>query len=144
MSDNVTTSKKDSPKDSGATSSESSSSASESSTSKSSTSKSGSSSGKSAAARSISHFSSVSTNDYRAGWDNIFNNKRPRRANPKMASRRQELAVTLELRDSDLDEALKSQLEAAFRRKAKAKRLNYDKLAEKTPARWRLVCDFSE
>ena len=89
-----------------------------------------------APSRAISYFSSVSTDDYRDGWDNVFNNKKkPRRAPPK--TRRAAAPATLELEISDLDAALRAQLEDAFRRQAKARRINYDKRAKS----WRLLCE---
>ncbi len=123
--------------DSGSTTSDSSSTSSDSgATSESTSSGSTSSSSKGgASSRPISYFSSVSTDDYRAGWDSIFNNeKKPRRAAPK--SRRAAAPATLELEISDLDAALRAQLEDAFRRQAKARRINYDKRAKS----WRLLC----
>ena len=119
--------------DSGSTSSDSGSTSSDGGATSGSTS-SGSKGG--APSRAISYFSSVSTDDYRDGWDNVFNNKKkPRRAPPK--TRRAAAPATLELEISDLDAALRAQLEDAFRRQAKARRINYDKRAKS----WRLLCE---
>ncbi len=92
--------------------------------------------------RSISYFSSVSTDDYRAGWDSIFNgaddsgnNKKPRQTRAK--TRRAATPATIELELSELDADLRAQLEDAFRRKAKSKRINFDKHSKI----WRLACD---
>ncbi len=118
------------------TSSESTSS--ESTSSESTTSKSTSAGSKGgASSRPISYFSSVSTDDYRDGWDNIFNNgKKPRRA--PAGGRPAAAPAALELQLSDLDADLRARLEDAFRRKAKAKRVSYDKRAKG----WRLLCEF--
>jgi hypothetical protein len=89
-----------------------------------------------APSRAISYFSSVSTDDYRDGWDNVFNNKKkPRRAPPR--TRRAAAPATLELEISDLDAVLRAQLEDAFRRQAKTRRIDYDKRAKS----WRLLCE---
>ena len=146
MSENTTTTKKTTSegKSSSETKSDSTSSSStESKSEASSTSSSGGASSKtSAPSRPISYFSSVSTEDYREGWDNIFQGKPKRTARGKPAAKRVNGPVTIELSADDLDDELRAALEAAFRRKAKAKRLGYDKLAAAGAVDWRLVCEF--
>ncbi len=153
MSENTTTTKKTTSdsKSSSETKSDSTSSSKESSSSSSTESKSeasststssGASSKTSAPSRPISYFSSVSTEDYREGWDNIFQSKPKRPARIKSAAKQANGPVTIELSADDLDDELRAALEAAFRRKAKAKRLGYDKLAAAGAVDWRLVCKF--
>ncbi len=91
-----------------------------------------------ASARPISYFSSVSTDDYRSGWDGVFGkNKTARRNSAK--TRRGAAPATIELEMSDLDAGLRAELEAAFRRKARARRVNFDKSAKN----WRLICEIN-
>ena len=146
MSENTPTTKKTSPdsKSSSETKAESTSSSSstETKSESSSTTSGGASSKSSAPSRPISYFSSVSTEDYREGWDNIFQSKPKRPARAKSAAKRVNGPVTIELSADDLDDELRAALEAAFRRKAKAKRLGYDKLAAAGAVDWRLVCKF--
>ncbi len=146
MSENTPTTKKTSSdsKSRGETKAESTSSSSstETKSESSSTTSGGASSKSSAPSRPISYFSSVSTEDYREGWDNIFQSKPKRPARIKSAAKQANGPVTIELSADDLDDELRAALEAAFRRKAKAKRLGYDKLAAAGAVDWRLVCKF--
>lgn len=101
----------------------------------------------SAPSRPISYFSSVSTNEYRSGWDDIFNTggKKPARQRAKpVAKRNNKLPVTITLDADDLNEATRQQLEALFRQDAKKKRLNYDKLAGNGQVRWEISCNISD
>ena len=102
--------------------------------------------GISASARPISYFSSVSTDEYRSGWDDIFQTKKPatrkRAANGK--KKPTALPATIELSADDLDEALLAGLEKLFRRQAKSRRLNYDKLAASGQVNWRIACEIGD
>ncbi len=92
----------------------------------------------SASSQSISYFSSVSTDEYRSGWDNVFNAKTAKRGAP--AKRRRSTGpAMIELRFSDLDEELRARLEDIVRAKAKAKRINYDNRETSC----RLVCELN-
>ena len=128
MSESASTTKKDTAKTE-TTSTDSSSSAADSGTSSSGK----SSSGGSASSRPISYFSSVSTDAYRSGWDNVFNDRKP----APRPRRRAAAPATLELDISELDEDLRAGLEEAFRRKARSRRLAFDKRRKA----WRLVCE---
>lgn len=101
----------------------------------------------SAPSRPISYFSSVSSDDYRSGWDNIFtsgNNKAKRKpAKSAPAKRRSKLPASIILDADDLDPETREQLEAAFRRHAKKKRLNYDKLSGNGQVNWQISCYIS-
>lgn len=80
--------------------------------------------------RPISYFSSVSTDDYRAGWDGVFGGGATKAKPAKRAARKvNKLPMTMTLDTDDLDPVLRDQLDAAFRQQAKKKRLNYDKLS---------------
>ncbi len=88
-------------------------------------------------ARPISYFSSVSTDDYRSGWDDIFSKKKaakPARRKPTKAP------LTIELEIDQLGDELQSLLTDAARRQAKKKRRNFDKLAADGQVHWQLSC----
>ncbi len=112
-----------------------------------SSSSSNSSAGKSSTpSRPISYFSSVSTNEYRSGWDDIFSSggkKSTRGAVKPAAKRNSKLPATITLDAADLDPGTREQLEAAFRQHAKKKRLNYDKLSGNGQVSWQISCRIS-
>ncbi len=100
-----------------------------------------------APSRPISYFSSVSTDDYRAGWDGIFGGgeKKPARKRAKpVAKRKKTLPATIVLDSDDLDQTTREQIDVLLRRHAKKKRLNYDKLSEKGQVSWHLTCNISD
>lgn len=99
----------------------------------------------SGSSRPISHFSSVSTDEYRAGWADIFGGPADKpNLTPSKAKRASKLPVTFELELGDLDAAAREHLEALVRLQAKKKRLNYDKLAEENNATWQITCRISD
>ncbi len=101
----------------------------------------------SASSRSISYFSSVSSDSYRSGWDNIFSSgdKNSKRKPAKVAAKRSSnLPANITLDADDLDPAIREQLETVFRRHAKKKRLNYDKLSKNGQVRWQISCHLSK
>jgi|TARA_B100002003_G_scaffold248912_1_gene283868 hypothetical protein len=100
----------------------------------------------SASSRPISYFSSVSTDDYRSGWDDIFNSGKQNSTRKRVkstAKRNGKLPASITLDADDLDPATRGQLEAAFRQHAKKKRLNYDKLSSNGQVSWQLSCRIS-
>jgi len=101
----------------------------------------------SAPSRPISYFSSVSTDDYRTGWDGVFGRagEKPARKPAKpVAKRKKVLPATIVLDSDDLDQATREQIDGLLRRHAKKKRLNYDKLSEKGQVSWHLTCNISD
>jgi len=100
-----------------------------------------------APARPISYFSAVASEEYRAGWDNIFGRDKKKKAakpaKPAAAKRASGLPLTLTLDADDLDEATRAAVEAVLRRHAKKKRLNFDKLAKNGQVSWQLSCRIS-
>jgi hypothetical protein len=101
----------------------------------------------SAPSRPISYFSSVSNDDYRSGWDNIFSSGGKKSARTPVKSeavkRSDKLPANITLDADDLDPAIREQLEAVFRRLAKKKRLNYDKLSGNGQVSWQISCHIS-
>ncbi len=101
----------------------------------------------SAPSRPASYFSCVSNDDYRSGWDKIFGSGRKNSTRKPVKSaavkRSNKLPASITLEADDLDPATREQLEAVFRRHAKKKRLNYDKLSSNGQVSWKLSCRIS-
>ncbi len=102
----------------------------------------------SAPSREISYFSSVSTDDYRAGWNDIFSSgeSEPRQETARKPAKRKaasKLPATITLELDDLDPSTREQLEGLFRRQAKKKRLNYAKASREGQVSWQLSCHIS-
>jgi hypothetical protein len=96
--------------------------------------------------RPISYFSSVSTDDYRSGWDDVFGNggKKPKRTPAKRPAKRvSKLPMTITLDAEDLEPGVRDQLEAIFRKQAKKERLNYDKLSGNGQVSLQVSCRIS-
>jgi len=94
-------------------------------------------------ARPISYFSSVATDDYRDGWDGIFANSKKLKTKTTAKIRtksKPKSPIVLELTPDELNDDLRAQLEAAFKAKAKKKRLAYDKRAAAGQISWQLTC----
>ncbi len=106
----------------------------------------GKSSSGSTASRPISYFSSVSTDDYRSGWDGIFGKDASK---PKPKTRKpvrktvSKLPLTITLDGDDLDADVRAQLEEVFRKQIKKKRLNYDKLSGNGQVSLQVSCRIS-
>ena len=100
----------------------------------------------SASSRSISYFSSVSTDDYRSGWDGVFGNSgAPEKRKPakRIAKATNRLPMTITLDWDELEAEVREQLEAVFRRHAKKKRLNFDKLSDNGQVSLQISCRIS-
>lgn len=97
---------------------------------------------KSASQTSISHFSSVSTPEYKAGWDNIF-------AKPKTAQaaantgKNEEFPKQLTMSDDDIDYDLRRALHKAFERQALKQGLSLDTIKKLANIEYKLECNFS-
>ena len=106
-----------------------------------------SSGGGKAPARPISYFSSVSTDEYRDGWNAIFGKPAPAngrtagaRAKRKPAAKPADGGVEVSLSARDLTSDEREVLMAAFRRKAKARRIDLDRRARNGKLRLDLTC----
>lgn len=95
----------------------------------------------SSGSRPISHFSSVTTPEYRSGWADIFGSKEKaapsKKAKPK-------LPASLSISWDDLDADGQTALEAIARKLAKKKRLNYNKLEANGQIDWHISCEISD
>ena len=105
---------------------------------------SGSSQNKSASALSISHFSSVRSDEYRSGWENIFGNgKSKRRKNSRASKAAPNCPVTVQLSNEDLPAALLRGLEAALRKKAKKDKIKLGRTSKSRQLNWRVTGEIS-
>jgi len=100
----------------------------------------------SAPSRPISYFASISTNEYRSGWDGVFgkggrNTKGSTSKGSKKTTKK--LPLTITIQGDDLDEKIRQQLEAVFRQRIKKKRLNYDKLSSNGQVTLEVSCRIS-
>lgn len=110
-----------------------------------------------APARPTSYFSSVSTNEYRAGWEGIFGkakSKRGAKATSKSAAKprpkkngktasakaKPELSVKINVGHAELDADLKKLLEATVRQHAKTGKTKLAKALKSNKVQWNLEC----
>ena len=106
------------------------------------------SSKKAAPARPISYFSSVSTDEYRSGWNAIFNDSKENKNISKRKSLKPKTSLNsplfLTLTDSDLNEELTDLLLAAARKRVKKDKLSVGKRLNKSNLKWRLECEIGK
>ncbi len=100
--------------------------------------------GRAAADHSPSYFSSVSSARYRARWDEIFSSGGKTATGRRRAKPGNGLPVTIALDPSDLDDEVRARIEDAFRRKAKTRRIRFDRFMKQAQMTWRLECEFTE
>ena len=84
------------------------------------TSEKSSNSNKSASQTSISHFSSVSTKEYRSGWEAIFGSAKTAKSASKKGTNEPSFPIRLEIYDNDIKEDLRKLLYKAFQRQARS------------------------
>ena len=102
--------------------------------------------GSSAPSRPISYFASISTNEYRSGWDGVFGKggKKTKGSTSKGSKKTaKKLPLTITIHGDELDENIREQLEAVFRQRTKKKRLNYDKLSSNGQVTLEVSCRIS-
>ena len=112
------------------------------STSDSSATSSSTTKGKSAAALSTSHFSSVRSDKYRAGWEEIFGGgktKSVRRDRTVHTKAKPNGPVSVELSHEDLHSDLLKELEVALRQKARKEKIKLGRISRSRPLTWRLT-----
>ena len=91
------------------------------------------------------YFSNTKTPEYRAGWDEIWGGKKPRRtgaakgrAAPKAGARE---PILLSLSLEDLPEQARLLLVETARAKLRKSRLSYDRGAKAGAVSWRIECE---
>lgn len=101
-----------------------------------------------AQARPTSYFSSVSTDEYRSGWDTIFSGTKSGSNGPGKNTIKREASInfplSITLSDDDLNEELADLLKAAVRKRAKKDKLLIGKHLNKLKLRWHLECEIGE
>jgi len=100
--------------------------------------------------RPISYFSSVSTDEYRSGWQEIFGKKnKPARRKANGGKRTKSspsvsLPVVVQLEDEDMTFELKSLLKDALKKKARKEKLSLGRALSKSNVRLSLNCEISD
>ena len=99
---------------------------------------------KSASQSSISHFSSVSTPQYRSGWNNIFGDGSDvKKIVPKEVSQN-DFPKKLNILDYDIDLILRDALDVAFNDVLKKRGINLKGAKELVRFEYSLICEIKE
>ena len=101
----------------------------------------------SAPARPTSYFSSVSTDEYRSGWDAVFNDTSSKKNKVGKGRERNatlDLPLSIMLSNEDLSKELNELLKKAVRKRAKKDKLPIGRLLTRAPIKWNLVCKLGE
>ena len=96
----------------------------------------------SAAQTSISHFSSVSTPEYRQGWDHIFGARKETISQDEKTQRK--LPENLTITHTDIDRTLYDALEQKFKALAQKEGYDFEELIRLTDLRYTITCEFKE
>ena len=99
---------------------------------------------KSASQTSISHFSSVTTKEYRSGWEEIFGKKKKAKKSRAKKANGVDLPITLDLSDEDIKDDLRALLYKAFQRQARKEDISLAQLKKIADIEYSLVCDLSK
>jgi len=95
---------------------------------------------KSASQTSLSHFSSVSTPEYRAGWQRIFGGGEVNQKEKKEVSNGNELLVNIEIQDTEANAKLRSMLYSSLLAQAKKQGVKIEKVKNSTSIEYSLQC----
>ena len=99
---------------------------------------------KSASQSSISHFSSVSTPQYRSGWNNIFGDGSDvKKIVPKEVSQN-DFPKKFNILDYDIDLILRDALDAAFNDVLKKRGINLKDAKELVRFEYNIICEIKE
>ena len=101
----------------------------------------------SAPARPTSYFSSVSTDEYRSGWDAVFNDtssKKNKVGKGKERNATLNLPLSIMLSNEDLSKELNELLKKAVRKRAKKDKLPIGRLLTRAQIKWNLECKLGE
>ncbi len=99
---------------------------------------------KSASETSISHFSSVSSPAYKAGWESIFGKSKAKRKAPSKSAKGDQIPDQLTLEDDDISEELKAALYKAFQKQARKQGVSLAKIKKRVQFSYTLQCDIEE
>ena len=101
----------------------------------------------SAPARPTSYFSSVSTDEYRSGWDAVFNDtssKKNKVGKGRQRNTTLDLPLSIMLSNEDLSKELNELLKTAVRKRAKKDNLPIARLLTRAQIKWNLECKLGE
>ncbi len=99
---------------------------------------------KSASQTSISHFSSVTTKEYRSGWEEIFGKKKNTKKAKSKKANGVDLPLTLDLSDEDIKDDLRALLYKAFQRQTRKDSVSLAQLKKIADIEYSVVCDIRE
>jgi len=99
---------------------------------------------KSASQSSTSHFSSVSTPQYRSGWDNIFGGESDVGKLVSNGVSKNDFPKKLNILDYDIDLILRDALDAAFHEVAKKRGINLSGAKKLLRFEYNLSCEIKE
>ena len=99
---------------------------------------------KSASQSSTSHFSSVSTPEYRSGWNNIFGGGGGAKKTAPAAVSKHNFPKKLNILDYDIDVVLRDALDSAFNDVAKKRGFNLKGAKEIVRLEYNLTCEIKE
>ena len=98
-------------------------------------------------ARPTSYFSSVSTDEYRSGWDAVFNDtstKKIKGGKRKKRNAEIDLPLSILLSNDDLNQELNELLKKAVRERAKKDKLPIARLLKRLQIKWYIECKLGE
>jgi hypothetical protein len=99
---------------------------------------------KSASQSSISHFSSVSTPEYRSGWDNIFGEKSNAKKIKSKQSIKSDFPKRFNLFDYDVDPELRAALDKTLTDVAKKRGFDLTRNKETTRYEYSITCEIKK
>ncbi len=99
---------------------------------------------KSASETSISHFSSVSSPAYKAGWESIFGGSKAKRKGSSKSAKGDPIPDQLTLEDDDIGEELRAALYKAFQKQARKQGTSLAKIKKRVELSYSLRCDIEE
>ncbi len=99
---------------------------------------------KSASQSSTSHFSSVSTPQYRSGWDNIFGDGAGAKQTVSDKVTKNDFPTKLNIRDYDIDLVLRNALDTAFSDVAEKRGVSIKNVKESVRIEYHLSCEIKE
>ena len=100
-----------------------------------------------APARPTSYFSSVSTDEYRSGWDAVFNDtssKKNKVGKGREHNTTLDLPLSIMLSNEDLSKELNELLKKAVRERAKKDKLPIARLLKRLQIKWYIECKLGE
>ena len=94
---------------------------------------------KSASQISLSHFSSVSTPEYRAGWQRIFGNSKETKK--QKLDTQSEASLNIKIKDVDINAKSRAMLYDILLNESEKQNLNVDKIKKSTSIKYVLKCE---